>query len=157
MSTSIASLTLGSVAMPVTYNWFTMPTQGPWIGKTVFTIEANLSAVSDDALYIHVVKPDAGQFLTSTAINFDPSPTALMVADSYILEDRNPQTMLYTRILYANTGSITFTDIGENSDDLINGTVAVTNYREIDEISGADVDGGCTTVLGGLTFYLKQM
>jgi hypothetical protein len=153
-------MTMPAVGKEMTKGWFTVPTQGPWMGKTVFAVGAFLPAMgggqSDDALFIQVVKPDQGQWPTATAINFDPDATMLMTANSYILEDLNQTAGTYNRILYASSGSVTFTDIGEQANDLITGTVAASNYREINKTSGADVAGGCTTSMMQLKFYLKQ-
>jgi hypothetical protein len=58
------------------------------------------------------------------------------------------------------TGSIKFTSIGENDNNIIDGTTAPLTWREIDEM-GADVAGGCTASMGmgqniGFSFYLQQ-
>ena len=162
VATSLGSLTLGMMATPVVPmmgDWFVVAMQGPWMGKTVFAVGAYLPVMSgmpDDVIIVEVVKPANGQWPENTAINFDPSPTALMNAHAIILEDYNQSTGTSNRVLYAGSGSITFTDIGEAANDLVTARVAATTFREVDKMTGADVAGGCTSSLMQFQMYLKQ-
>jgi hypothetical protein len=152
---SLGALSLG--AMTAVTNDFFIGPDANTNNKVIFLLAAGLPGSMQgnaDVLAVEVVKPQAG-FLPNMTYNFDPNPTnAMYAAQSYILEDFTG--MAYTRVLHASTGSVTFTSIGEADNASIKGSVAATNYREIDEQTGADVAMGCTTSLMGLQFNLIQ-
>jgi hypothetical protein len=157
---SFQGLSLGTMAMPAPAgDYFDTVTNGPDAGKVLFILGAGLPGSMTgavDALFIEVIKPAAG-FATGTAYNFNTDPNAATyVAASYILEDVNSQAMSYTRIMYASSGSVTFSMIGENNGAAIRGTVPATNFREVNEMTGADVAGGCTVSLASLAFFTSQ-
>jgi len=159
VTASLGGLSLGSMAMPVSADNFDQPTMGPFMGRTVFSVGGRLpssTATLLDVLIVDYVKPVAGGFLTNTAVNFDPNPNAVYVAASYLFGDFDSSAMTVQNFYYANSGSVTLTQIAEANGSPINGTVAATNYREVDD-AGADVAGGCTTALTGLAFNLVEM
>lgn len=161
---SLGNLNLGNaMAMPpmaVTSDWIDTDRMGSLTGRTVLSIGGRLPSSTAsllDVLIVDYVKPQAGNFLTNTPVNFDPDPAAAPpVAFSYVFGDFDTAAMTIQNFYYASTGSITLTAVGEADGSTISGSVAATNYREIDDMN-VDVPAGCTTSLGGLGFYLTQM
>jgi hypothetical protein len=149
---SLGGLNLVST-MPA--DWIDTDRGGSLMGRTVLTIGGRLpssTAALIDALIIDYVKPTAGGFQLNTAINFDPNPAAApYVATSYVYGDLDSTAMTVQNFFYAKDGSITVTSVGETNGAAIKGSVAATNYREIDDMN-ADVAGGCVTALTGLNF-----
>ncbi|HEY5951626.1 MAG TPA: hypothetical protein VIV40_39300 [Kofleriaceae bacterium] len=153
---TLGSLSLGTTAAPASGDFFIVPTQGANMGKTVFLLGGKLNNdAASDILAFEVVKPTGG-FQTNSAYPFNADPNAAYVAASYILGDYNSTAMTLGTFYYASSGSATFTMIGEADGNAIVGSVAATMYREVDD-AGANVPGGCTASLGGLSFNLKQM
>ena len=155
-------LGLGTMQMPRAGDYIEVPTTGPQMGKTVFVLGAGLpgsTMTAIDALFIEVVKPGASWQPTNQAINFDTNAASTTyVAASYIIEDLNQgPPVSYARVLWASSGSVTFTSINDTQGALINGQAAATNFREINEMTGADVAGGCTASHAGLGFFLQHM
>jgi hypothetical protein len=151
---------IGTTAMRASGNWFQMPTSGPLMGKTVFFIGVGLpgsTAASADVLAFQVIKPTGG-FTTNTPINFEADPTMNTApAAAYVMADYNSSTKTAAQLMWASSGSITLTAIGQANGNMISGSVAATNYREINQMTGADVAGGCTLHLDGVSFALTQM
>jgi hypothetical protein len=54
-------------------------------------------------------------------------------------------------------GSITFREISEAPFGNITGAVTMTAYREIDQVTYADVPNGCTSTMMSIELYLRQM
>lgn len=157
----LGGLSLGSMAMPVSNNWFETPMSGPFMNRTVLSIGGRLpssTAALLDVLIVDYVKPVAGNFTTNNPVNFDPNPNSVYEAASYVFGDADPNSnpLQVANFYYASNGSITLTQVGEAEGSPINGTVAATNYRDVDD-QGADVPNGCTTALMGLSFNLVQM
>lgn len=155
----LSMLGFGSSAMRASGDWFQMPTQGPLMGKTVFFIGAGLpgsTATSADVLAFQVVKGTSG-FATGSAHNFSTDPK-MPAADyqAYVFGDYNSSSKTAAQVLWASSGSITITKIGESDASQIDGSVAATNYRQIDTSTGADTPGGCTLMLAGVSFALVQ-
>lgn len=157
------ALVLGSEQMRVSGNWFYSPTMGGLMGRTIFSVGGSVNDVGGtrDIIIFDVVKPQPGNFPTNTAINFDPDPTAatpvayaLFFGDAVVVND---QIQSIAQLYYASNGSTTLTAIGETDGQQITGTITATNFREVDQMSGADVPGGCTASLGGLNYFLTQM
>lgn len=157
----LGQLSFGSMQMRQSGDWFQTPTSGPLMGRTVFYIGAGLpgsTATAADVLSFQVVKPMTGDFTTGSAINFDADPTSTTaVASSYVVVDYNSSTKTSAQVLWAGSGSITLTAIGEDNGDMITGSVSTTSYREINQMTGADIAGGCTLDLMGISFALTQM
>lgn len=157
----LGQLSFGTMQMRASGDWFQSPTSGPLMGRTIFFIGAGLpgsTSASADVLSFQVIKPETGDFPTGSAINFEPSPTSTtVVANSYLLADYNSASKTSAQVLWAGSGSITITAIGEGDGDMITGSVAATSYREINQMTGADVAGGCTLDLMGVNFALTQM
>lgn len=156
------TLTLGTAAMPTNpADWFDNPTTGPNTGKTVLSIGARLpgsTATAIDIFVVEYVKPVAGGFALNTAVPFNPDPNATSaVAYGYIFSDLDSTGMNYNNFYFASTGSLTLTAVQEQDGGITTGTMAASNFREVDEMTGADVAGGCTTSFAGLSFALKQM
>jgi hypothetical protein len=153
-------LTLGSTAMRVENDWFTDPAAAgaPNEGKISLIVGARLPAdggANPDIFITEVVK-QTGIFPLNTAINYNPSGTATTYdATSFIFGNFSQATMSLDHFYQASTGSITLTAVGESDTNPIDGTTTSANYRELDE-QGADVTGGCTTVIGTLEFHLVQ-
>lgn len=146
---------------PVAADWIDNPTDGPFAGRTVLSIGGRLpssTAALLDVLIVDYVKPMAGNFVTNNPVNFDPNPNNVYEAASYVFGDADPNSnpLVVANFYYASNGSITLTQVGEAEGSLINGSVAATMYRDVDD-QGADIPGGCTTSLDGLTFVLSQM
>jgi hypothetical protein len=153
---TLQGIAVGSMAQPAMFNQsvFDTPTDGPNKGKKVFTMGL-LFPNTTNAVIFEVVKPAAG-FANGMSVNFDPSPTAAYMAASYLLGGLDQQAMTVKQLMYASNGSLTFSAIAEAPGSSINGTVTPTNYREIDQMTGADVAGGCTSALQGAQFFLKE-
>lgn len=147
----------GTQAQPIESNWFAMPTSGPLMGRTVFSIPAQLNQQAPiNVLEIDVVRP-AGGYAINTPYAFTTTPTATFVAQSMLYGNFDVNNSTFDQELFASSGSITFTQIGEAPSSNIFGTVSMTMYREIDQTTNADVPNGCTSTLTGIQFYLRQM
>jgi hypothetical protein len=142
-------------AMPS--DWIDTDRTGALAGRTVLTIGGRLPssvAAATDVLVVDYVKPTVGGFQLNTAITFDPKTDAApYAAASYVFADLDETVTppYVANTYYASSGSITVTAVGETSGAAIKGSVSAVSYREIDEM-GADVAGGCTTALTGMTF-----
>jgi hypothetical protein len=68
----------------------------------------------------------------------------------------NKLTSTIKNFYWADSGSITMTEIGETNGSAIKGAVMMTTYREVDQQTGASIDDGCTTMLVALTFEMIQ-
>jgi hypothetical protein len=146
--------------MPV--DWFSVPTTGAFAGRTVFGFGGRLpgsNAAIADVLFVDVVKPTAGPFPLNTAQNFNADPNSVYVAASYLFADvdlADATGNTFAQILWANSGTVTLTSVGETTGGNNDGMITATNYREVDRMTGADAPGGCTTTLAGLNFFLRQ-
>jgi hypothetical protein len=157
----LGMLGFGSSTMRASGDFFQMPTSGPLMGKTIFFIGAGLpgsTATSADVLAFSIVKSTTGSgFVTGTAENFSTDPTMQTATyQASVYGDYNSQTKSAAQILWASSGSITLSKIGETDGSQIDGTVSATNYRQIDQMTGADTPGGCTLALAGMSFALVQ-
>lgn len=155
------TLSLGSMQMRRSGDYFVVPESGPHMGKTVFFMGAGLpgsTAAVADILAFEYVEPDSGGFVTDAAISFETDGAMTnYVAAAYILADVNRSAMTIGQVYWASSGALTLTDIGESDGSMITGSVNTTNLREISQMTGADVPGGCTASLTGLSFALTQM
>jgi hypothetical protein len=152
---ALGGLTLTG-SMP--FDAFITPTMPPNMGMKSFLVGARLppelNPSGNDALFIEAVLPVA----PNVAVNFTSNANPMI--------DYNPKGASYVfgnltmggadSLLWSTNGSVTFTMFGETDGSMIIGTVAATNYREVDP-AGADVAGGCTTSLDELMFTLTQM
>ncbi|HUS27917.1 MAG TPA: hypothetical protein VMZ53_05395 [Kofleriaceae bacterium] len=161
---SLGTLTFGSMAMPVVRQNFDVPTTGADMGKLEFFIAARLSMGTTppiDALILDVIKPTAG-FMTNTPYAFETDATATgsIVADAMVFGDFDGSQTIQN-LYWAQQGALTFTAFtGAGAptakDSKINGTVTMVPFKEIDQETGELMPGGCSTSIGGLTFFLQQ-
>jgi hypothetical protein len=148
-------LSLGTDAAPVENEWFFTPMTGPNTGMKTFEVGGTLPGGSTkDVLIAQFVMP----FTTGVARTFqtDATSTASFTAQSLIFGNFNATAMTVDHLMFAGSGSITLTQVGEAATQITKGNVTATAYREIDGMTNADVAGGCSTMLGGLTFVLKE-
>jgi hypothetical protein len=99
-----------------------------------------------------VPRPAAG-FAPGT-FTFDPDPKAAMPV-ALAFGEQGVMGMTSEKTLYATSGSITFTAIGQTMGSPIRGSISATTLREIDA-QGNLVTGGCMSMLAGLQFFLTQ-
>ncbi len=164
----LGGLTLGSAQTPAgsaqAADWYEVFSMGTLAGKKYFDLAAGLPpSISGDAtgdlLVVDLVEPTAG-FTQGTAVTLNGDPNAATpAAYGYIFTDVNPQAQTFNKFLYASSGTITlttYTNTSQNDGGITAGTVAGVNFREVDEMSGADVAGGCTTKLTQVMFTVKQ-
>jgi hypothetical protein len=141
-------------------DWFDVVTSGPDAGKTYFYVigvAASSTQGAIDGVLVEYVKPTSG-FATGSALNFITDPTATTPGPvAYAFGDLNPQNNSFAHFFWASNGSLTVTNIGEADGSMINGSVSQTNFRQINDMTGADIPGGCTTMLPSMTFALTQM
>jgi hypothetical protein len=155
----LGTLTLGTQANPVVRNWFSVPTSGPNAGKTTFSIGGTLSSQAPVNIVVIDVAKSGNNFMTNQPYVFstDANPTLAFVARAYVLGDYDTANSTWKQYLYSANGSITFTQIAEAPGSSINGSVTMTDFREVNETTGAVIAGGCTSQFAGMTFYLTQM
>lgn len=155
----LSTLTLGMPGMEAEANFFAMASTGPNAGKTIFTLAGALGQNPPvTVLDIEVVKPVGGYAVnTAYAFSSNADPNFAYSARSFLYGNYDSGSNTHDQYLYASSGSITFTAIGEAPASMITGTVTVTSYREVDETTGVDVPGGCTSTLQGMQFALRQM
>lgn len=138
-----------------------MPANGDFIRKTssgivFFGLGVYLDQTMKTAVDVIVLRPANG-FQTNTTYTFDPDYNAQMpVALAFIEDGLDSTGMNSAHLLYASTGSAKFTAIGQTAGNPINGTMAMSTFREVDQNTGADIAGGCTSTMAGLTFTLTQ-
>jgi hypothetical protein len=160
---NLMNLQLGTMAAPAMGDWYQVYTMGPLMGRTFFLIAAFLPGSAGgmgDAMVIELVKPAAGNFPVNQAQNFITDATAMTyTAASYLYGNVNANVMPFTyeQFLFASSGSITLTAVGEADGQLTTGSVSATTYIETNDMTGAPVPAGCMSALGGLTFTLRQM
>lgn len=152
---SIPAFTLPESGAPPSMSWIRKGTSGALNGVTYFGITIGLDADGKMEVDFLVPRPTDG-FKTNTpyAFSTDPKamglPPALAIASDNIDAQGNPY-----RTLWASSGTLTFTAVGQTQGDAINATISTTNLREIDD-NGADVAGGCMTSFAGITLNLQQ-
>lgn len=149
---------IGTMAMPAARQ------SGDWIeadtdGNIAFELAFRPSSSDMQNVLVFVVpKPEQGPF-TAMAYPLDPDPMSTDPDNAFAYMQANIDVNAGTvgRVLFASSGSITFSAIGQNANDLITGTLSAVNFREIDLNTAADVPGGCTSMLGAdVEFFLKQ-
>jgi hypothetical protein len=148
-------------------DWFTIPTAGANTGKKSFFILAGTPAElntgdSGSEVTIGIELVSNGAFVAGTT-NFATDPTAITSAQLFA----TPMgTTAYSAIAYvvnvsgttinalymSTSGSIMVTQINDQPNGVIKGTVSTTNFSETDGMT----TGGCTTSLDGLTFAMTQ-
>lgn len=157
----LGSVAYGTMQMRRAGDFISTLTSGPLTGRTVFAIGIGLPGGSDtavDVLFFQVLKPMTDDFTTGSAISFETNPAASTFnAVAYVAGDYNPQAKTIAQLLYAGSGAITLENIGESDGSQITGSVNATSYREINQMTGADIAGGCTANLTGFSFALTQM
>jgi hypothetical protein len=156
---SLGMLAVGSMQMRRMGDWFDVATSGPDQGKTYFytvAVAPTSTQTAIDAVLVEYVKPASG-FVTGSPLNFITDPTSSAAGPvAYVFGDLNPQAETLAHFYWASNGSMTLQNIGETNGSLITGSVSQTNFRQINEMTGADVPGGCTTSMTGMTFALQQ-
>jgi hypothetical protein len=153
----IQMLSLGSMAQPAMSQWFQVPTTGPNAGKTTFTLGGQLGQQAPITV-IGVEVAKSGNFQTNQAYPFSTNadPNVAFTARAYLYGDYDMSSSTSKQYLYASNGSITFTAIGETAGSMITGSMSLTDFREVNETTGAVIAGGCTTQLAGMVFYLTE-
>lgn len=127
-------------------------------GMTSFGLRIDLeNAVGGaaNALLITYEKPQTG-FVLNQALPFETSPTGSGPVNLVLFEKLNPQAQTFTRLLAPSNGSVTFTALGEAMGTPTTATITATNFREVNSMTGADVPGGCTSTLEGLSLFLTE-
>jgi hypothetical protein len=172
----IGNLTFGSMTTPVARNNFDKPTMGPDAGRLEFFIAARLGMNTTppiDALIIDVLQPGTAMaptpFQTSVPYNFEPdaTTTSSIAADAYLLGDLDQMAQTVQNFYWAQSGSVTFSTFetpkvntaatGQPSNGSKHfGTVTMVPFKEIDQMTGALLDGGCASTMGGLGFFVQQ-
>jgi hypothetical protein len=173
---TIGSLSFGTMAAPVARNNFDRPDMGPDMGRLEYFIAARLSMGTTppiDALIFDVLQPGTAAsptaFQTNTPYSFETDATATgsITADAYLLGDFDGSQTVQN-FYWAQSGSVSFTtfetpkkDTGTNT--ALNkdgskhfGTVTMVPFKEIDQETGELLAGGCTTTMGGLSFFTQQ-
>lgn len=147
---------IGSMMTPATFQTGPAPISKDTMSGTVFFgLGFYLDATKKTAMTIIVPRPANG-FQTNSAYAYDPNPNATApVALAFIEDGLDAQGMNPAHVLYASTGSVTFSQIAQTDGSNIFGSTTAANFREIDS-NGADVAGGCTTMAGVFQFFLKQ-
>ena len=154
---SIGQLMIGTSTMPATFSG----TQPAPISKTsggivFFGLGFYMDQAKKTAMTLIVPKPANG-FQTNTMYTYDPDYNSQAPAALAYIEDGLDSTgMTSAHLLYASTGSIKFTAIGQTQGASVNGTAAMATFREIDDTTGADIAGGCTTTSAGVSFFTTQ-
>ena len=163
IKTMFGGLTLGTAAAPaggaMPADWFDVGTVPANMGKTILSVAARLpdsTATAIDLFVLEYVKPAAG-FRLNMAVPFDPNPNQNpSTAYAYIFSDLDSTGMMFNNFYFASTGSITLTAVNEADAGITTGTMATANFREVDDMTGADIAGGCASTFMGLSFNLKQ-
>lgn len=154
---TINQLGIGTMNMPATFSG-TMPAP---ISKTTsgivfFGLGFYMDQAKKTAMTIIVPKPANG-FQTNTTYTYDPDYNAQAPAALAFIEDGlDAQGMNPAHLLYASTGNVKFTAIGQTQGASVNGAAAMATFREVDQMTGADIAGGCTTTSAGVTFFTTQ-
>jgi hypothetical protein len=158
-------LGLGMTGMPVGYprgtsGWFRVPSSGAYGGRRIFSIVAGLPdslPSARDLFVLEILRPSAG-FQTNASYSVDPDPnSALPAARAYIIGDLNPTTGAFGMIYWASAGSTTFANVSEAPAADVSGKTIDLGFREVDNETGDDVAGGCTTSIDVLQFYLTNV
>lgn len=168
----IGGLTFGTAAMPqqtcmmngadVPCNFINTPTMGPNTGVQEFSIAAFLPPEADgdmdptDALIVTYSLP----FVNNTARNLDTAGgiangTASYQARAIILGDFNQAGSTVQNLYLASNGAITLTQSGVTAGSTIAGSLSMSDFREVDPASGADIVDGCATSFS-LSFGVLQ-
>jgi hypothetical protein len=150
---TIAGNTVGSDAQRQALNWISKNTSG----VTSFGIVLPLDATNKNLLQL-TVRKQGTTWKVNTPINFDPTPTnATAEANALVAENYNMTSKTADKYFYASSGSITFTEIAQTAGAKITFSTTPANFRQIDPMTGADVPGGCTTMVGTWTVFVQQM
>lgn len=148
---SIPGGALGSDTMRQSADWI-----GVSMGKTRFAVSIPIDQEMKHWFNLVVFKNGA-DWTRNTAIPFTTDPTAQTAqAVAYLEENYNDTTMKADRLLWASSGSITFTDIDQTANAKITFSTSAANFREIDQTTGADVAGGCTSMAAAVQVFLTQ-
>lgn len=151
---TIPALRIGMEGMPISANWIVDDQQ---LGGVIFRIASYLPNDMENAMIIIIPRPEEGFDPIEYPFDPDPNSTALS-AFAFMQANINQQTMMAERILWASSGSMTFSQIGSAQGAAITGVISMTNFREVDpDANFADVPGGCTSSLTSLNFYGTQM
>lgn len=140
---------VGTMAMPASGNFIVKDN----MNRVFFGLSIYITQDMKNDITLIVPRPTAG-FAPGT-FNFDPNPMSTMpVALAYGEQGINGMTSEKT--LYATSGSITFTAIGQTANSPIRGSISMTQLKEVDA-QGNFVTGGCMSTIAGLSFFLTQM
>lgn len=151
---SIPSGSVGSMAMRGSGDWVRTMNNVTSFGIRV-DLEMPVGGVANSML-ITYEKPAAGGFVLNQALPFETDPNGVGTVGLVLFEKLNPTAGSAQRVYFPANGTITFTALGEMMGMPTTATVAMTNLREINQQTGADVAGGCTTTLMGLSLFLTE-
>jgi hypothetical protein len=136
---------------------------GDWVrtmnNVTTFGIRVDLEMPVGgvaNAMLLTYQKPAAGGFVLNTALPFETNPMGTGEVGLILFEKLNASAGTALKTYFPASGSITFTALAETMGMPTTATVAMTNLREINASTGADVPSGCTTMLAGLSLYLTE-
>lgn len=145
--------TLGSDASRQSANWIRKNMSGQYI----FSLTIPLDMTMKNIVTFAVVRQGTS-WTVNSPINFDPNPTnQSAVAAAFMREGYDSMTGAATKYLWASSGSITFTEIAQTTGANITFSTTAANYREVNPMTGADVAGGCASMMGAVQGFVKQM
>jgi hypothetical protein len=139
----------------------TMRQSADWIRKTMngqiyFSVSVPLDSTQKNFVTFVALKQGT-TWTTGTPITFDTNPTSTTPAAlAFMDENLDLMTGNSSRTLWASSGSITFTEIAQMAGSKITFSTTAANFREVDGMTGAEIAGGCTSMMGMVTAYLSQ-
>jgi hypothetical protein len=151
---TFAGNTAGSDASRQSMNWISKNAQM----VTAFRILLPLDMTQKNFVQFVATKQGAS-WTVNTPINFEPDPTKMATAGAYamVAENLNLMTGTADKLYWASSGSITFTEIAQTANAKITFTTTPANFRQVNPMGGADIPGGCTTMVGIWQVFLRQM
>jgi hypothetical protein len=148
----IAGGTAGSTQQRPSGNFISKSTQGVYSMRVSIPLDA---AMKNYVTY--VVIRQGTTWNTTSAINFEPNPTSTTaMAAAFVGENVNTTTGMAEKYYWASGGSISLMAIAQTAGAPIDFTTTAANFRQIDVMTGADVPGGCTTMVGAWTAHVAQ-
>jgi hypothetical protein len=144
--------TFGTTANRPSFNWISKSTQG----VTSFRVSIPLDAGNKNFVTYAVIKSGAS-WTVNTPINFEPNPkSTTAAAAAFVAENVNTTTGMGEKYYWASSGSITLTAIAQTAGAPIDFTGTAANFRAINVMTGDDIPGGCTTMVGMWEGHVAQ-
>ncbi|MBA2540858.1 MAG: hypothetical protein H0V17_14560 [Deltaproteobacteria bacterium] len=154
-------------------NWYEKPATGPNMTKRIFVLGARLppdidtdTTNADPNIIIFELVSTNETFVLNQPTNFSTDPAVVgsvtgfnsmgstaYQAAAYLIGNVS-STGMFTHLYSSSSGSITLTAAGTTADTEIRGSVTATNFREVD--GQAEIAGGCTGALDGMSFAMIQ-